>query len=295
VRIESVPGTPIEVAHPYTLAELKTLDYQQSGDVLYLAGGGRQQRKLSRTGATSFTLAALDLANGPIGDGNSATSKTVQASGVTGSVTLTASQPIFAATDVGSLFELEAADFNDVPSWEAGITVSAGEKRTWAGKVYQCASSAAGQRTGTVPPGHDSGTEWDGSGSGLDINGSGPYGVKWTFLYGRFGLVKITGFTSTSIVTGTVIKRLADSLTTTPSWRWAFGAFSDTRGWPDAVCEWDECLVFFKGADAYVSVVGDFENFERRDSSGDFQRDLAGRFRIPHGGRRGGRRRTGCC
>jgi hypothetical protein len=284
VRIETGPTTPYTVAHPYAYAELARLDYQQSADVLYLAGGGRQQMKLSRTGATAFTLAALDLANGPIGDGNDDTSLTILASATTGSVTLTGSAAIFALTDVGSLIELEAADFNDIPSWEAGITIASGQKRTWDGKVYLYSGGGAG-RTGTVPPSHDSGTEWDGSGVGTDVNTHGPYGVPWTFLYGRFGLARITAFTDTTHVTATVIKRLADSLTSTASWRWAFGAFSDTRGWPDVVCEWNECLVFCKDADVYVSVIGDFENHERRDSSGDFQRDLAGRFRIPHGGR----------
>lgn len=284
VRIESPPGTPVEVVTPYSYADMLLLDYQQSADVMYLVGAAKAPRKLSRTGATAFSLATLALANGPIGDPNADSTKTVTASGTTGSVTLTASAAIFAATDVGSFFELVAADLNDVTSWEPGITVALNDKRTWAGKVYQCASSTAGQRTGTAPPIHDSGTEWDGSGSGTDVNTKGPYGVKWTFLYGRYGLLKITAFTDATHVTATVVKTLATSLTATASWRWAFGAFSDTRGWPDTVCEWNECLVLARGSNVYVSVVADLENFERRDSSGDFQRDLSGAFHIPHGG-----------
>jgi hypothetical protein len=282
VRLESPPGTAIEVVSPYSYADLLALDYHESADVLYLAGAGKQQRKLSRTGASAFTLAALDLANGPIGDGNSDTTKTIIASGTTGSVTLTASSALFAATDVGRLVELEAADFHDIPSWEPGLTVSVGDKRTWSGKVYQCAGGIG--RTGQNPPIHDSGTEWDGSGAGTDVNAKGPYGATWTFLYGLYGLAKITAYTDSTHVTATILKRLADSLTATATWRWSFGAFSDTSGWPGAVCEWNECLCFAIGDRVYVSVVGDLENFERRDSSGDFQRDLAGTFRIPHGG-----------
>ncbi|HEV2746413.1 MAG TPA: hypothetical protein VGW34_03835 [Allosphingosinicella sp.] len=280
VRIETAPGVPYEVASPYSHAETLTLDYQQSADVLYLAGGGQAPRKLSRTAAAEFSLAVLDLRNGPIGDGNGDESLTVTASATTGSVTLTASAAIFAETDVGSFFELEAADYNDVPSWEPGITVAAGDKRTFAGKVYECQAGGAG-RTGTMPPVHDSGTEWDGMGAGTDINAKGPYGVKWTFLHGRYGLLRITAFTDPTEVVATVEKRLADSLTATASWRWAFGAFSDTRGWPDTVCIWGECLTLTKGDTAYTSVIGDLENFERRDSSGDFQHDLAGTFSIP--------------
>jgi hypothetical protein len=283
-RIETSPGVAYEVASPYSYDETLALDHCQVGDVLYLAGGGRQQRTLSRTGAESFSLGVLDLLNGPFDPGNSDATRTITASGTTGSVTLTASAAIFAATDVGSLFEIEAADYGDVPGWEPGITVSVGEKRTWAGKVYQRVSGGA-TRTGGNPPVHDSGTEWDGSGSGTDVNSHGPYGVKWQFLYGRHGLVRITGFISATQATATVLKRLADSLTATPSQYWAFGAFSDTRGWPDAVCEWNDSLVFFKGKTGYVSVVGDLHNFERRDSSGDFQRDLAGTFQVPSKGK----------
>ena len=282
-RIDVSPGTPYEVASPYSYEEALALDYQQSRDVLYLAGAGRQQRKLSRTGAETFSIAALELRNGPIGDSNADEDRMILASGVTGSVTLTSSLPIFAATDVGRLIEVEAADYNDVPSWEPGLTIASGQKRTWAGKVYVY-NGGGGGRTGTAPPIHDAGTEWDGDGTGTDVNSNGPYGVPWTFLHGRYGLARITGFTADDEVTVEVLKRFADSLTSNPSWRWAFGAFSDTSGWPDVVVEWNETIVWLKGSTGYVSVVGDLEKHERRDSSGDFQRDLAGRFTIPGGG-----------
>lgn len=282
-RIETSPGVAYEVAAPWDHDQLLALDYQQSADVLYLVGGGLKGRKLSRMSATTFSLGDLDLRNGPIGDPNVDQSVTVSASATTGSVTLTSSTGIFAETDVGSLFEIECADFGDIPSWEPGIdgNVAGTTKRNWAGKVYLAAAIATGGRTGGNPPSHDSGSEWDGSQLGTDVAGKGPYGVKWTFLYGRHGLLEITGYTSPTQVTATVVRTLADSLVTTPSWRWAFGAFSDTRGWPETVCEWNQCLVLTKGNRAYVGVVGDLENFERRDSSGDFQRDLAGTIALP--------------
>jgi hypothetical protein len=58
---------------------------------------------------------------------------------------------------------------------------------------------------------------------------------------------RITGYTERDARQRDVIKRFADSLTTTPTWRWAFGAFSDTRGWPDTVGGWNDCLVLTKG------------------------------------------------
>ncbi|WP_414902463.1 hypothetical protein ACMT1E_04335 [Sphingomonas flavalba] len=280
VRIETAPGVPYEIAHSYTIDQLRSLDFQQSADVLYLVGGGAPMRKLSRTGAESFTLADLTLRGGPIGDGNIDEGVTISASAATGAVTLTATSALFAAGDVGGLIEIEASDFSDIAAWEPGIEVTTGAKRAFGGKVYIYSGGGSG-RTGTVAPFHDSGTEWDGSGTGTDINGKGPYGVPWTFLYGRFGLVRITAFTNATTVSATVLKPLADSVVSEGSWRWAFGVFSARRGWPDSVCIWNECLVLTKDNTAYVSVVGDYENFARRDASGDFQRDLAGSFTLP--------------
>ena len=277
-RIETSPGVAYEVATPYTFTQLATIDFAQSFDVLYLVGAGLAPRTLTRTAATSFSLGIFETSNGPIGDGNSDQTITVGVSATTGAIQLLASAAIFVATDVGSLFEQEAADTGDIPAWEPGIARAVNDKCTWDGKVYQ---ATAGTRTGTVAPIHDQGEEYDGSVTGTDINAKGPYGVKWKFLYGRIGLARITGFTSTSIVTASVIKRFADGLVTKGSWRWAFGAFSNTRGWPTAVALWEECLVLFKGSTGYASVVGDLANFERRDSSGDFQRDLAGSFTLP--------------
>lgn len=283
-RIETAPGVPYATVHSYSYDQLLDLDWQQSADVLYLAGGGRQQALLTRTGAETFTFAVEALRNGPIGDGNSDEAITVTASATTGSVTLTASAGIFEAGHVGAFFELEASDFNDIKSWEPGmkgITVNT-TKVTWAGKVYiaRAAADVGNPQTGSVPPIHDKGSEWDGQG-GEDSNGKGPYGVKWEYLHGRYGLLTITAFTNSTHVTATVINRLADSLTGTASWRWAFGAFSDAAGWPDTVALWDESRVFTMNNSAYTSGIGDLDNFEKRDSSGDFQRDLAGQFTIP--------------
>jgi hypothetical protein len=255
-RIETSPGVPYELTHPYSLFEFNKLDYFQSNDVLYLAGAGQQPQKLMRTGATTFAIAPLELDNGPMDPGNSDETATVTVSSTTGTPVITASSAIFAAGDVGGLFEIEAKDFHDIPSWEPGITVEYLEKRTWAGRVYQCATNP-GTRTGTLPPEHDQGIEWDGSGSGTDINAKGPYGVQWQFLYGRIGLARIDTYISPTTVSSTVLKRFADSLVSTGSWLWAFGAFSDKRGWPDTVGGWNDCLVLTKGNKGYTSVIGD--------------------------------------
>lgn len=54
-------GTPVEIVTPYTTADLLTLSYAQSGDVVYLAHKSHALRTLSRTSATSFSLATVSF------------------------------------------------------------------------------------------------------------------------------------------------------------------------------------------------------------------------------------------
>lgn len=276
-RIETVPGVAYEVATPYLSADLRRLNWQQSADVLYLVDGVRQPRKLTRTGALTFALAAQVLSGGPFNDRNRDKTITVQASAATGSVTLTASSAIWTAGHVGGLFEMEVEDFRSIPAWEPAIEVTAGDKRRSDGKVYRANAlpPSGSKRTGNVQPTHTSGMAWDGMGVGDDINAKKAGGVQWEFLYSKTATLRITAFASGTSVTATVLDRLPDELVTTPSWRWAQGAFSDAEGWPDLVTIWQGRLWFFMQNRFFASVVGDFDNFARLDESGAIQPDLA--------------------
>ncbi len=69
-RIESPPGTPVEVATPFLEADLKYLRARQLGDVIYLwckkaAGSAYQPRKLIRNSETSWTLETWSPKRGP--------------------------------------------------------------------------------------------------------------------------------------------------------------------------------------------------------------------------------------
>lgn len=58
-------STPLELATPYAVADLRALRFGQSIDVLYIFHSSYQPRKLSRTAAGVFNLAAAVFANGP--------------------------------------------------------------------------------------------------------------------------------------------------------------------------------------------------------------------------------------
>jgi len=282
-RIESDPVTPYEVTVPYSAAEASAVSRQQSKDRQYLAHRKYPPAALSRTSATTFSYAALALVNGPFEDQNIDESKTITVAGTTtigGTVTLTASAPIFAATDVGGLFQVQALDFSTIQAWQVGIAgVNAGDIQRSDGKAYTALTTG---RTGTVPPTHSEGSEWDGNAAGgaTDVNGKGPYGVQWAYRHDHFGIVRITGFTNSTTVTATVLRRIPDSVTSVPTWRWNFGAFSDTRGYPNVVLKWNERLILIRDLDIFGGVSGDTLNFAAFTSSGQLAADMAFRYRL---------------
>ena len=105
-QIEVGPGSPYEIATPWALADLPALTFAQSADELYVMHPAYQTRVVSRTGHTAWTISTFDFQDGPYLDVNS-TATTLGLSGTTGSVTVTASSALFAATDVGRLIRWE--------------------------------------------------------------------------------------------------------------------------------------------------------------------------------------------
>ena len=93
-------GSPYEISSPYLTAELFDIKFAQSADIMYITHPNHAVRKLSRTGHTSWSLTECNFTNGPFLDTNTSTT-TLTASGVSGSVTITASSNTFVSTDVG--------------------------------------------------------------------------------------------------------------------------------------------------------------------------------------------------
>ena len=96
-------GSAYEISSPYLTAELFDIKFAQSADVMYLTHNNHSVRKLSRTGHTSWTLTEVTLTDGPYLDANT-TTVTMTPGNTTGSgISLTASGPTFASTDVDRL------------------------------------------------------------------------------------------------------------------------------------------------------------------------------------------------
>jgi len=69
-RVESPPGTPVEVVTPYLEADLRSIQARQAGDVLYLFCRGYQPQTLTRLSETSWVLADYVPQDGPYMDAN---------------------------------------------------------------------------------------------------------------------------------------------------------------------------------------------------------------------------------
>lgn len=224
VRLRDVDMDPAaeahaEVATPYAAEDLINLQWAQSNDVQWIFSG-LKLKELQRTGALSFQMVDAEIAGGPLLDLDYFETRTITASAVTGSgITLTASAALFLAGHVGSLWRLHEVDYSSVPKWQTAQAVALGDKVRYNGNVYEVTGAGT---TSNTPPGHLDGEETDG------VTGTA---VTFKYLHSGFGLVRITGFTSATVVTADVLSRLPADLLG-GSAKWQEGAWSDVRGYP---------------------------------------------------------------
>lgn len=230
--LESSPGVRVQVAVPYTSAEIFDLKFTQSADVMYLTHANHAPRELRRTSATTFELSEFRPKNGPFQTVNSDEARKMAASATTGQITLTTNFDAFTADMVNSLVYLEPKDLADTKPWEPGErNVATGQKRRSDGKTYIAEAHASNggdnwYQTGANKPVHDEGSAWDGPGD-QRTSGTDKYtiGVKWRFLHGGFGTALITGYVDARTVNATVVKTLPDAVVGglgSPGTTWTF-------------------------------------------------------------------------
>jgi len=267
-------ANPYQISTPYAAADARKIWKHKSKDRLYLTHASYPPASLNRTGAAVFNVAPLPLMRGPFKTQNGDEAIRVNVSATTGTAVATASAAIFKPGHVGAPFLIEAQDFSDVTAWEPGYNgVTIGAKRRSDGKVYQAETAG---KTGTVQPTHTEGTEYDGAAIGKDINDKDAGGIKWTYLYDRFGEATIATVAPDGLsATLNITRRFADSLVSTPSFRWAHCAFSAAEGWPHLACIWAGRLFLFKELEFYGSVRNDFFNFAYYTDGGLFAEDMA--------------------
>jgi hypothetical protein len=276
-------GSPYEISTPWTYADMTDDDGTfafrtvQSNDVIYVFGG-EGIKQINRFGDTNWTITDFATVGGPFAEVNT-TSTTVYASAQTGSVTLTASSSIFTADHVGSLMLLRPQDLSDVPPWEANQRTTTNGLRRSDGKTYKQVTAGvtepnAGKVSGTVAPIHEEGVEKDGSGTVLDPasneGGTAQSGYEWEFQDPGYGIVKITGYTSGTVVTGTVQPWRIGANSQLPlnvvssgsaTKRWSFSLFGTHSEWPRAGTFFRERFVLASSRKIAFSVPASYTEF----------------------------------
>lgn len=235
-----------EIVTPYAHTDVSELHFAQSADVMYIAHPDYPPYKLSRTDHDAWTIAEVDFDWVPFNSENT-TATTATASAITGSITITSSASIFTTNHVGAYFKFSEVIASKANKWEAGKAVTAGNLRVYEDHLYKASNSAT---TGSRPPIHTEGTESDGA-------------VNWIYQHDGAGYAEITGYTSGTSVSATVIKQLPDS-SLTGTKKWSDGAWSPYQGYPRAVAFYEDRLWFagttMKPQTLWASTSGDYEN-----------------------------------
>lgn len=277
-------GGVYEAVTPWTAAQLSSIDRAQSADVLYVVHGAVPETRLERLADNNWNVVTSAYEGGPFRKENDDKSVVLYITDaipstdpygyVKGdSLTLKASGGnVFTANMVGGLFKLSKAPllanrlFSQIGTWEdkdyaLGTKVRVGDNYY----VLTDKAGAAFVKDGDrKPPTHTEGEEWVGTtDAGLGVQ-------LWRYMHPGFGIVKITAQTSATQVTVDVVSEyLPDSVhwdeTGTAgedggTHKWAEGAWSDERGYPDSITFHEQRKLLTQGQTVYGSVSGDFEN-----------------------------------
>lgn len=263
-RVYAYGAYVTEFATPWGNVDIPRLQYVQSGNVMWVVHPSYAPRKITRVTNTTWTVTTVQFDDGPFGVQNFDEGLTVYASAIEGAVTLTANTAMFAASDVGRLFRLEMESYRGIAPWEPVTRIAPGNQNGFArydGNVYRIENQDdVGTRFGNTPPTHTKGVEQDGQRS---PDGDDIVGVNLRYLHSGFGVVRITGFTSSTVVTGTVVSRLPEQVvgSDNAAYLWSFGAFNAGQ-WPVATTIFEERLCFASDLSVYCSKTGDFETFQ---------------------------------
>lgn len=258
-----------QLEHPYDAAAIARLSWVQSADVIYLADGVLPIHKLSRFALDNWTIAPLAIDSGPFRPVNTERAQQITASAATGTVTLSANFDAFLPGHVGGLLRLEAESWPGVAMFHTHDNSPVGKRLRNDNKVY---AQAEGDDTGYVPPVHD---------HGIERTSEKPV-AAFEFISTLSGVVRITAVTSPTSATATVIRRLpeptrltATTYATAPTYRWAFGAWSEVYGYPAQLALYDQRMFAARTATEprtlWASATGggylDFEEGESEDTA----------------------------
>ena len=248
-------GATYEITTVYDEDQISEIQYVQLNDVMYIVHPDDPPQKLIRIDHDEWTIADVGWEWGPFLDQNTTTT-TITPSATTGEITLTASAATFTADNVGSLWKIIEKSANSYTSGNIASNTSSSNvaiegdglltlEGTWTGLMTLEKSVVDADSWEPVYPklnGDAPNIEYSFSESDAGYeyrvtmtdrtSGSCDYTLT-AYNSDVSGYVEITAFTSTTSVTATVTSTLAGTAATT---KWAEGAWSPRRGYPRAIC-----------------------------------------------------------
>jgi hypothetical protein len=276
----------VTITAPWVAADLDNITYDQSGDIVYVACSGYQQRKIERRTTRSWSIVIYQPEDGPFMPINTGPI-TITPSALSGNITLTASAALFRSTHVGALFEIissgqsVSADVTAENQFTNAIRVTGVDSQrvftivragTWTATVtlqrsltsetgpWEDVTTYTTNATITFDDSLDNQIAWYRIGVKTGGFTSGTVELDLTYTIGSVdGIVRITDFSSATSVSAEVIVDLGGTAATDD---WSEGEWSSFRGYPTAVA-FAEGRLTWSGKDGFwASVSDDFESFD---------------------------------
>jgi hypothetical protein len=114
--LQSGTANPYEIGSPYASNDVAGVRFAQSADVLFLVHPNHPPKRLERRAIDQWSLVDFDFKDGPYLPQNTG-GTTVTPSGTTGTITLTASDPIFQPGHIGSRWSIQPTTGNLTRGW----------------------------------------------------------------------------------------------------------------------------------------------------------------------------------
>ena len=268
-----------EVSNTYTADEIYELRFIQSNDIVYITHENHVPKTLTRIADDDWDFEDFPFINGPFRISNSDLTSTIKPSATTGNITLVASEDIFDADHIGSIWRIKhriQAQAYNVTRTATVTGTSLYFKGTW----YLITT---GTWTGTliVEKSYDNSTWTEvASYSSADNFNIDTFGAEADLVYMRVrlsaitsgsvtinfrvsqytntGIVKITSVTDANNAAATVISVVGSETATSD---WAEGSWSDYRGYPSSVLFYQDRLVFAGLEDIWMSKTSNYVDF----------------------------------
>jgi len=268
---------------PWDNTQIHGIQFHQEADTMWLVHPETPPHKLVRNSETDWSLTEIEYKKGPFLRYN-ITDTTITPSATTGSgITLTASDDLFQAEDVGRTIELRQIRTDSTTtatsaSYSPWIKVKGkwdfSTRGTWTGtvKIYRRINGGTQAEFRSFNASSDNNFLADGEEKedGVEMRVYGASSCTATLTVDDFfvyGVAEITGYTSPTQVTADI---LSDCDATTATHDWAFNAFSEASGYPTAIALWNErmCLggTLQQPNTVFLSRVDEWDNFQSSNS-----------------------------